>query len=107
MGDAKTGEDVRADAARADGGPTERYWDPDDLMRRLRRIEGQARGIQALVTRGAPCREIETQIAAMQGALAGLLRVVEACHVAETIERTVGPLDRELVRLSLRRGTVS
>ena len=86
---------------------TGRYWDPEDLNRRLRRIEGQARGVQALVRRGAGCKEIETQIAAMHGALLSVRRVVEACRLADAIERGVGPLDREAVRRSIREGVLS
>lgn len=103
----ETADGAQADSTTAGAGPTGRYWDPQDLTRRLRRIEGQARGIQALVARGARCKEIETQIAAIQGALSGVLRVVEACRLAEAIEQRVGPLDRELVRQSIRRDILS
>ena len=104
--DANPGHTEPEDVAQ-DPGPTGRYWDPKDLMRRLRRIEGQARGVQALVARGARCKEIETQIAAMQGALTGVLRVVEACRVAEVIDREIGPFDPEIVRRSIRRDVIS
>lgn len=98
---------IGPEEAMPDSGPTGRYWEPQDLLRRLRRIEGQARGVQALVARGARCKEIETQIAAMQGALNGVLRVVEACKVADAIEREVGPLDPEMIRRSIRRDVIS
>ncbi|MGQ9648470.1 MAG: metal-sensitive transcriptional regulator, partial [Thermodesulfobacteriota bacterium] len=35
-----------------------------DVLMRLRRIEGQLRGIQRMVEEGVPCPEILTQIAA-------------------------------------------
>ena len=41
----------------------------DDVMKRLRRLEGQIRGIQRLVEEGAECRDIVTQLTAAKGAL--------------------------------------
>lgn len=40
-----------------------------DVTTRLRRLEGQVRGLQRMVDDGAECREIVTQLAAAQGAL--------------------------------------
>lgn len=40
-----------------------------DLLRRLRRIEGQVRGIQQMLTDERDCREIVTQISAATKAL--------------------------------------
>src|SRR3546814_14494108 len=36
----------------------------NELVIRLRRVEGQVRGIQRMVTEGAPCSEVLTQLAA-------------------------------------------
>ena len=41
----------------------------DDLRRRLRRIEGQVRGIQAMLEEDRECRDIVTQLAAATKAL--------------------------------------
>jgi DNA-binding FrmR family transcriptional regulator len=41
----------------------------DDLLKRLRRIEGQVRGIQAMLTDGRDCRDVVTQISAASKAL--------------------------------------
>lgn len=41
----------------------------DELQQRLRRIEGQVRGIQHLLADGRDCREIVTQITAANRAL--------------------------------------
>jgi DNA-binding FrmR family transcriptional regulator len=41
----------------------------DDLHRRLRRIEGQVRGIQGMITDERECRDIVTQIAAVTKAI--------------------------------------
>jgi DNA-binding FrmR family transcriptional regulator len=40
-----------------------------DVNNRLRRAEGQLRGIQRLIDEGADCREVVTQLAATQAAL--------------------------------------
>ena len=39
------------------------------ILNRLRRIEGQIRGLQRLVENGAPCVEIITQISAVTSAM--------------------------------------
>jgi DNA-binding FrmR family transcriptional regulator len=41
----------------------------DDLQKRLRRIEGQVRGIQAMLTDGRECADVVTQIAAASKAM--------------------------------------
>ncbi len=41
----------------------------DDLMKRLRRAEGQVRGVQQMLTEGRDCREIVTQLSAVTKAL--------------------------------------
>jgi len=41
----------------------------DDLLKRLRRIEGQVRGIQQMLTDGRECRDVVTQISAASKAL--------------------------------------
>jgi DNA-binding FrmR family transcriptional regulator len=41
----------------------------DDILARLKRIEGQIRGLQAMVTQGKDCEGILTQVRAAQSAL--------------------------------------
>ena len=41
----------------------------DDLQKRLRRIEGQVRGIQAMLSDGRECADVVTQIAAASKAM--------------------------------------
>ena len=40
-----------------------------DIINRLRRVEGQVRGIQRMVEDGAPCVDVLTQVAAARAAL--------------------------------------
>lgn len=41
----------------------------DDLLKRLRRVEGQVRGIQQMLVDGRECRDIVTQMSAATKAL--------------------------------------
>lgn len=41
----------------------------NDLLKRLRRIEGQVRGIQQMLLDGRECRDVVTQISAASNAL--------------------------------------
>lgn len=41
----------------------------DDLVRRLRRIEGQVRGLQQMLLDGRECRDIVTQVSAASRAI--------------------------------------
>ena len=40
-----------------------------DVIRRLRRVEGQVRGIQQMLTEGRDCRDVVTQMSAANKAL--------------------------------------
>jgi DNA-binding FrmR family transcriptional regulator len=54
----------------AAGGPVRGYTaTKEQLQRRLRRIEGQVRGVQAMVADDRYCIDILTQIAAIEAAL--------------------------------------
>jgi len=68
----------------------ERENQREDLTRRLRRIEGQVRGLQKMVVEGRYCVDILTQVEAVAAALARVQdRILEAhlnhC-VAEALE---------------------
>lgn len=41
----------------------------DELLKRLRRIEGQVRGVQQMLLDGRECRDVVTQISAASNAL--------------------------------------
>ncbi|MCY0909993.1 MAG: metal-sensitive transcriptional regulator [Sulfobacillus thermotolerans] len=61
------------------------YWDVDDILRRLRRIEGQVRGVQAMIQAQQPCQSVLVQVAAIEGAIKQVSRIVSACSVAEQV----------------------
>jgi DNA-binding FrmR family transcriptional regulator len=43
--------------------------DVDKMVNRLKRIEGQVRGLQRMVSGGAPCEDVLTQLSATRAAL--------------------------------------
>lgn len=55
------------------------------MLHRLHRIEGQIRGITAMVQRKDACKDLLTQVSAVQGALNKVSRMIEACNGAEHI----------------------
>ncbi len=40
----------------------------EDILRRMRRIEGQARGVQRMISEGRDCMEVLTQLSALRAA---------------------------------------
>ncbi len=72
---------------------------PEDKKRaltRLRRIRGQAEALERAVEAGTDCTPLLQQIAALRGAVGGLMAEVLESHLRETF----GPeaQNRELVR---------
>lgn len=80
------------------------YWSSRDLQHRLRRIEGQIRGIEAMVARAESCQDILMQLAATQGALGKVVKLVEACQVAEQLvgEREISESERDQMQSKIR-----
>jgi DNA-binding FrmR family transcriptional regulator len=59
-----------------------------DVLMRLRRIEGQLRGIQRMVEGGVSCPEILTQVAAATAALKKVGMVIVHTYMEECLEKT-------------------
>ena len=79
-----TTESARCGCDAADGGRKAVGVDPDikaaNLLR-LRRIEGQVRGLQKMVEDDRYCADIVTQIASVQEALRGVARQLMRNHL--------------------------
>lgn len=60
-----------------------------DLLRRLRRIEGQARGIARMLEEGRDCGEIVTQVAAMKAATEQVGVAMIACLMEAAVRSAV------------------
>jgi DNA-binding FrmR family transcriptional regulator len=56
-----------------------------DAMRRLRRIEGQLRGLQKMVDEERYCADVLMQIASVQRALSGVGKVLMRNHLEHCI----------------------
>lgn len=79
------------------------FWDAADLMRRLRRIEGQVRGIETMVLEEKSCQSVLIQVAAIEGAIKQISRIVSACSVAERVTSIVDRHDEsEAIRKAIK-----
>jgi DNA-binding FrmR family transcriptional regulator len=63
-------------------------------LRRLRRIEGQVRGLARMVGEDRYCIDIVTQISAVRAALRRAEEAILADHVANCVERAITSGDR-------------
>jgi DNA-binding FrmR family transcriptional regulator len=59
-----------------------------EITLRLKRIEGQVRGLQRMVDDGTSCAEILTQVAAVTGAMKRVGRAVVQTYMEECFEKS-------------------
>jgi DNA-binding FrmR family transcriptional regulator len=59
-----------------------------DVLTRLRRIEGQLRGIQRMVEKGVSCPEILTQVAAATAALKKASMTIIQAYMEECLSKS-------------------
>lgn len=59
------------------------------LMNRLKRIEGQVRGIQAMIEKDAYCNDVLIQSAAVSAAINAFNREVLASHIHTCVARDI------------------
>jgi len=80
-----------------------------DLQTRLRRVEGQMRGLQAMIDEGRDCRQIVTQVSAALHALeqvgfkivaSGLTHCIEHPDEAAAAGYSVDDVQRMFMRLA-------
>jgi len=67
----------------------------DDYLRRLRRIEGQARGLQRMVEEDKYCIDILTQVSAMTKALQSVALGLLDEHLNHCVAQAAGAGGRE------------
>jgi DNA-binding FrmR family transcriptional regulator len=58
----------------------------EEALNRLRRIEGQVRGIHRLVESGASCKKVASQVKAARTALDAVGKLILACYLAESLK---------------------
>ena len=61
----------------------------NDIVTRLRRIEGQARGVQRMIEEGRPCEDIIIQVAALKAAVTQAGVAIAGSHLVECVVRSV------------------
>ncbi len=59
--------------------------DKDDVLRRLRRIEGQVRGLQRMVEEDTYCIDVLTQVSAATKALQSVALVLMQDHLSHCV----------------------
>ena len=64
--------------------------DRTDLLNRLKRAEGQLRGIQRMIEEGQPCMDIATQMAAVRKALDSAYVRMTVCFMQQELEARLG-----------------
>lgn len=67
----------------------------DATLKRLKRLEGQIRGIARMVEEDRYCVDVLTQIAAVRAALKGVEKLVVDDHASHCIEDALNSGDRE------------
>ena len=68
-----------------------------DILSRLKRIEGQARGIRKMIEDGRSCEEVVIQVAALKAAVAQVGIAIAGSHLVDCVARDMGasPGNRE------------
>ncbi|OGP67482.1 MAG: hypothetical protein A2169_12325 [Deltaproteobacteria bacterium RBG_13_47_9] len=61
-----------------------------DVLMRLKRIEGQIRGLQRMVNEEVPCPEIMTQVAAATSAIKKVGMVIVQSYLEDCLDKTQG-----------------
>ena len=67
------------------------------LLNRLRRIEGQVRGIEAMIDSDAYCSDVLTQSAAVNAAINAFNKELLACHIRGCVRRDLLAGDESVV----------
>jgi CsoR family transcriptional regulator, copper-sensing transcriptional repressor len=62
-----------------------------DLLNRLRRAEGQLRGVQRMIEEGEPCLDIAGQMAAVRKALDSAYVRMTVCFMQQELQLRLAP----------------
>ena len=68
-----------------------------DLLNRLKRIEGQVRGVERMVEEDAYCTDILTQVAAINAALNSFNKVLLGNHIRTCVAQNIREGNDEVV----------
>ena len=64
-----------------------------DLLNRLKRAEGQMRGLQRMLEEGQPCGDIANQMSAVRKALDSTQIRLTVCYVQQRLQSSLKPGD--------------
>lgn len=64
------------------------------LIQRLKRIEGQVRGLQRMIESGRACEEIITQFASINGALRGAGFLIVKFYLKDCLNKNESSIDK-------------
>jgi DNA-binding FrmR family transcriptional regulator len=70
-----------------------------DLLNRLKRAEGQLRGVQRMIEEGQPCLDIASQISAVRKALDSAYVRMTVCYMEQEFETRLGSSPEALRQL--------
>jgi len=76
--------------------------DLQDILARLRRIEGQVRGLQDMIRQGRECEAVLTQVRAVQAALTAVARRVLEHYLTECQKEWAAQPDPRLLTEKLK-----
>lgn len=71
--------------------------DKKRLLGRLKKIEGQVRGLQAMVEKDRPCIEVLRQITSVNGALRGVWTQLVGDHLRGCVSRAALHKDQTII----------
>jgi DNA-binding FrmR family transcriptional regulator len=71
-----------------------------DLLNRLKRAEGQLRGIQRMIEEGQPCLDIASQMAAVRKALDSTYVRMTVCFMQQELQSRLGVSEAQEGQLS-------
>ncbi|HQY10229.1 MAG: metal-sensing transcriptional repressor [Burkholderiales bacterium] len=70
-----------------------------DLLNRLKRAEGQLRGIQRMIESGEPCLDIASQMAAVRKALDSAYVRMTVCFMQQELRQKLGVSEAQVPEL--------
>lgn len=72
----------------------------NDLLNRLKRAEGQLRGIQRMIESGEACLDIASQMAAVRKALDSAYVRMTVCFMQQELRQKLGVSDEQVPELT-------
>ncbi len=71
-----------------------------DLLNRLKRAEGQLRGIQRMIEEGEACLDVASQMAAVRKALDSAYVRMTVCYMQQELSAQLGQANPQLSQLA-------